>query len=905
MSERKSLSKTPGAASGPELDISKLHSLSSEQQELYILTFSAALVRDIEGADAKDISARHPQLKKELFNILTLSSPAVTRVVRNNIGRSFACLFSSGDGKGLYETVKELLDILSAGKAESELRTKHAAAHCLGEIFRATGEGARSQSTLAVLAIYRLIKPAQNNAGLRSSLFRALGKIAGRLGDSLDEALLRDVWKSARVAASTDKSLLAQKSALWCLEQLIRTTSSFDDLHDFESLKTATFKALDSPAASVRHAAASTFAAALVKYFSGETSVHTVSKQRKAKKTSRKEPAEFEESQDAKRSESPGPKKQATRTTLSLLELLRQLAAQYTRSSTSNRTRAGLAACYCCLFKTLGREIVEGQYMRIADHLFNDILSHPVVTSNRYRLLISRKFVRVILENIVGQEVLGETAQLNAARALVNDVLKNYPQVIKERPEPTKHAIAAALSALTTLLKDLGSAANGLADACRDGLLQVLEHPSYTVQICTSYCLRTFVLVCPQELLSCVTVCINSVKREVGLLKSPRHSHRKCVGYANGLASMLSTGPERPVYCSMDVNLGVLSLANELLKSSGGSELRVSATQIQVAWILMGGLMSFGPVFVKKILPRLFFLWKNALPRPLSKAEIAQRSPLELSFLAHVRECALGCLLAFLECNSKLLTADLVRRIAGLLQNTTLFLNHLPSKKNVDDILQRLSPSLQLCDYELMVRRRVLQSYIRLLRLSSSNTRDTLLQPDILTLTASLFAHPDDYTSGSLSTSIASSAGNFDSVWEIGDNHGFGVTGMLRGFELRSMPKEDRTESRHWLTKQGAEATIDETVCPSTNPGDGDDDNLTFQATLTHVWRKGTRLRVSVCQLGGEVGWSSRPSIDRNRQCCHLPLRGVSSATIHQDPRKHLGAVGNFHIVFNSQPRSW
>lgn len=182
---------------------------------------------------------------------------------------------------------------------------------------------------------------------------------------------------------------------------------------------------------------------------------------------------------------------------------------------------------------------------------------------------------------------------------------------------------------------------------------------------------------------------------------------------------------------------------------------------------------------------------------------MAQRSLLEQSFLTHVRECALGCILAFLEFNSRLLTSDLVKRMATLLQNTTLFLSHLSPRKNVEDISQRLSPSLQLHDYELMVRRRILQAYTRLLNLSPPSARESLLQPDILTLTASLFAHSDDYTSNSLSTSIAGSAGNFESLWEVGDNHAFGVTGLIRGFEVNGGPRRYGGESHPWLTGRG------------------------------------------------------------------------------------------------------
>ena len=802
-----------GTSAPPQLDISRLHTLPSEQQDLYLLSFSADLARETESINDDKLPLHQGHIKKEILKIILLSSPPPSRAIRNNLGRSFAGLFRTGDRKLLYESVNELLVIVNAGKGERPPIAKHAAIHCLGEIFEVAGDSIIALSTFTGQSIVRLHKSAQDNAGLRSSIFRALGKVFSHVGASVDEPLARDVWKLARGSLTTEKSYLVQKNALWCLEQLVTSTSHFDSTSDFENFKATVFRLLDTTAPKVRHAAASTLASVLIKYFSGEVHTDPKLKSKKAKKLSKKESTEPNGEDEAQRSEAVPSKKQPVRTVLSLSDILKQLSAQYVRASTSNKARAGLAVCYIRLLKGLSRSAVETHYMTIADHLLTGLLSHHSVTSDRYRLLITRKFVRVILENVVNQQILGETAQLSAAKALVNNVVKNYPQVIKERAEPSKHAITGALSALKSLLESLGSAANSFADSCRDGLLQVLQHPSYTVQISTSHCLRTFALVCPQQLLPCASVCLNSVKREINLLKTPRYSHRRCVGFANGLAAVLSTSLDRPIYGSMDVTLRVLSLANDLLKSSGDFDLRTSATQIQVAWIMMGGLMALGPNFVKTILHQLLLLWKNALPKPQSKESMEERSPLELSFLTHVRECSLGCMLAFLEFNSRILTNDLVRRMATLLQNTTLFLNHLPSRKNTEDIAQQISPSLQLYDLELMVRRRVLQCYTMLLNSSPLSAREALLQPDILTLSVSLFAHPEDYTSASLSTSIANSAGNFESVWEVGDNHGFGVTGLLRGLELQTgLQEQAAATERHWLVRKGADARIDYTV---------------------------------------------------------------------------------------------
>jgi len=223
--------------------------------------------------------------------------------------------------------------------------------------------------------------------------------------------------------------------------------------------------------------------------------------------------------------------------------------------------------------------------------------------------------------------------------------------------------------------------------------------------------------------------------------------------------------------------------------------------------------MTLGPNFVKIHLSQLLLLWKNAMPKPLNKDNMVQRNFLELSYLAHVRECALGSILTFLEFNSRLLTLDVTKRLAAMLQNTTMFLNTLPPKKTTDDIAQRLSPALQLHDFDLMVRRRVLQCYTKLVELSPASSYEVLLQTNLLPFAIASFAEPDNYTSSSFSTAIASAAGTLESIWEVADNHGFGVTGLVRGFDIKPLPGEhDTSVQHHWSTRHGAEAVIDRTL---------------------------------------------------------------------------------------------
>lgn len=797
-----------GDYSTHQLDVQKLHALPSEQQELYLLTFTADLARHVEQLDSDGASAEQVYLKKEFFQIITLSSPDPTRLIRENIGRCFAGVFAKGNRKLLYESINELVAIVNAGK-EKDPRAKHAAVHCLGALFEAAGDSAVSLSPLACGALLKLVKPASNDTGLRSAIFRALGRIMKGIVAPIDDDVGRNIWKAARNAASSDKSLLVQARACACLESVMRTTGIFDNTNDFEKLQTVLWRVMESTSSTVRYAASSCLAAVLVKSYSTSPNQATVSKTKKPKKSKKVRPGEGEEETEDRPS-SPAPEKPATALSFTLVETLKLLSVNYNKSTTSHKGRAGIANAYVILFTTLGEGAVEQSYGAIARHFLDDMLSHPSQQSNKYRQVITRKFCRIILERVVGG-MLHETAKLSAARFLLNDIIKDYPQAVKERPEPHKAALVGAISALTSLMRSLGAAVGSVAESCREGLLQVLQHPSFTVQIHTATAMRALALACPQQLLPTVTICMNSVSRELGLLAGHRQSPRRCIGYAYGMAAILSASPQHPLYGSVDVYARVLSQATALLKTAGSSDLRISACQLHVAWTMIGGLMSLGPNFVKIHLSQLMLLWKNALPRPVSSQNISQRTLLELSYLSHVRECALGSVKAFLTFNQRLLTSDVSKRLSVMLENSVAFLSSLPDKKTSEEPGSRLNPALQLQDYEVMVRRRVFECFSQLLTLGPQGSVEPTAQSSILPLAVASFSDAEGYSGpSSLSTAIASSAGAFDSIWDVADNYGYGVTGSVNAHEIRGVVT-GRTH-RHWSSRQDAAAAIDETL---------------------------------------------------------------------------------------------
>src|SRR5271170_1536147 len=134
-------------STNPELDVAKLQALPAEQQDLYLLTFITTLTNHVQNLSADDCTAQQFYLKKELLQILNLSSPAPTRVIRNNLGKCFAHIFGKGDRKLLFETINDLTNTAANGKGKTEgvqLRVKHAAIYCLGEVYAAAGDSAIS-----------------------------------------------------------------------------------------------------------------------------------------------------------------------------------------------------------------------------------------------------------------------------------------------------------------------------------------------------------------------------------------------------------------------------------------------------------------------------------------------------------------------------------------------------------------------------------------------------------------------------------------------------------------------------------------------------------------------------------------------------------------------------------------
>src|SRR5271155_1255897 len=96
---------------GPDLDIQKLHTLPSEQQDLLLLTFVSELWRHVENIPNDALPGHSASIKKEVIKIIGLGTPASSRVTRHNLGQILANIFRRGSRNLLFETVNDLLAI--------------------------------------------------------------------------------------------------------------------------------------------------------------------------------------------------------------------------------------------------------------------------------------------------------------------------------------------------------------------------------------------------------------------------------------------------------------------------------------------------------------------------------------------------------------------------------------------------------------------------------------------------------------------------------------------------------------------------------------------------------------------------------------------------------------------------
>lgn len=636
-------------------------------------------------------------------------------------------------------------------------------------------------------------------------------------------------------ANTTDKSAKVASLAFDVLRKLVGHRVVIKTNSDFDAFRATCIKALDTPFAAVRQSAAHCFAVLLLQLSKLQRAKNEIVEQQQPKKSSSKGKAAADEDEDvdAQRARSPNPSmssrssKTAQYFSLSFDSGLNVLVSSYCLGATSPRIRSGITQTFAFLLLTAGPEFLDSNFSKIASTLLVELLSHPNIKTSRYKVLAARKQVQFLFSTILLPQ-LGEFGQLNAVRLLVNGILKAN--------NASKETLISTLVVVETFITSLGPALGSVQEIVKEALFDLVAHPRYSVQIaaCTSF--RAYLMASPAQICPILSHCLSILNKDLSKTKPGD----KIVGFAYLTAIVAGMANSHPQYSSLELTSRVLTTATSLLKSNGNVD--AVSLQVQVGWILLSGLMSLGPDFVKVHLSQLLLLWKSALFKPASsgKDQIAGKGTLELNYLLHVRLYTLTCVVAFLIHNARLVTPDLVRRLSVLLQNTNFLLSTITSKRlNDDDPSQQLDFSVALQDYVYMVRRRVLQCYIYL---SHRNHVSDAFPAYLLTSALAYIADPDKNTSSKISISIAAGTGSIDSIWEMADNFAYGLTSKVKGFDITeikiqqqvsreatSETVKDEQES-HWmselpvLAKMDAETTKD----PILDAAEYDIDQLLF-----------------------------------------------------------------------------
>jgi hypothetical protein len=280
---------------------------------------------------------------------------------------------------------------------------------------------------------------------------------------------------------------------------------------------------------------------------------------------------------------------------------------------------------------------------------------------------------------------------------------------------------------------------------------------------------------------------------------------QRTIAYSYTVAAIMSVFPAHPIYTSFELSARSMSLASQLIKQTNKDH-KIANVQVQVAWTLVGSVMCLGPNLVKIHLPQLLLLWKNALPKPTGKEANSIRSEQEWSFLFHTRECVIGSIYSFLAHNSQsLVTLDIAKRITALLNNTLAFLATAPTTFSPTTMSPCASYGTRLIDQFYSLRRRIFQCFITIRPLLS--TYESSLS-GLLRNSLSVFTEPEKISpsSGAHHQVTATVPGQFVSLWNVADGHGYGVTSKMQGYHIEVASQSDDSNEevnrgKEWMTK--------------------------------------------------------------------------------------------------------
>ncbi|KAH7108306.1 ARM repeat-containing protein [Auriculariales sp. MPI-PUGE-AT-0066] len=748
-----------------QIDDSKV---AGDNGEVYLLHWLSIAEKAVNELTADVLKPEQAMLEAALLKVGSAVDPYPLpgRSTRQLVARSFVALYSKAETRRLFDTVQSFIKVANDPKPPETKDARVTALFIIGELMGALGSQVMSLATDVALLCLRLAKTASPTVLLRSNALVCLRKLLTTAARALTDSTLKDILKQCRGYLS-DKAFPVQRAAAEVLIVLYPADDGNRAISDVESIVQLCIRNLDGADQQTRRSLAR-----LAGHMLASTQVERAAPAEVPKKGKK------EEGDDNDVPVPVGIQTEGPKLIMPPTQMLQVLSLQFNKAVASRKTRIGIFDFYATLLLTLGSAWVESNYAVIARHFFTEVVTSMRSTSSRFEILTVRKLVSTLLRDLIAVRMLSEQGQIGAIRELSLAYVRKWPAVMPGQSSPNPLVLVIALREIAGLLQQLGSAPPPVQDVLADPLVELLAHPTHSVRVGAAWALRCFTHSAPRRLAKSVLTVLETLQNNVNALVSPAAPagvDKRALGSAYGLAALFSVIPEKPLYVSYDLSQRVLDVAIQLLKRSGEHDIKIAAVEVEVAWTCISSLMGLGPNFVRQYLPQLMILWRNALPKPTSKdtAPHSGRSDAEWGFLLHVRECALGAIFCFLQNNAALITLDVSRRISSLLSNALQFANAwVAQSEEARDPGIQSQADVPLLTREAMLRRRIYQCYsaIGFSSLTFSAT-EALLQSAV-----TLFASADSYLGSTMQAAIATSAGNFTSIWLSADGYAFGVS---------------------------------------------------------------------------------------------------------------------------------
>ncbi|KAH6581995.1 hypothetical protein BASA61_008742 [Batrachochytrium salamandrivorans] len=668
-----------------------------ERRELALLKWLSTLEKDLQSTTIGVLKPRQADLEKLLLKYLGTRVVRPSRPIRELIARSFVLIYHKGDQRSLFDTVAAIQNMLSNKKTD-DLAIRISLVYCIGAITESHGAKVMSLFAETATILIKILKSTREiEVPTRYETIKAASRALRGAGRGATDAFIKDFVRFAKAGIS-DKLPIIRMASAELFTAIYQHTSFLPPttVLEYESCISSYVKYLEGSTYNSRRA----FSTLIATLFEISQIPGHLSKilPKKAAKTEAYSVAEAAAS--------------AEMTILTPTEIFSIIGNQFIKA-TSRESRVGIMEATAAFLNKSGPKFVETHYSIILSSIL-DIVFNAKVTSVRLELSFVEECGRFLMRDVVGK-MLTEKGQARSVCEILSSYITRWPAVLATDVAPSDQSLTFVLYELAALLGDLGPAANDCCEGLVSGLFGLLPHPSPRLKIALAWVFRSLCLALPKNISPILNKLVGLLQKDIGTLTSDRFDvAEKVLGYANFIAAVTSVIPLRPLYAVYEDAATIFGFSTQLLRLVGTSrDHRISACQAQVAWTLIGSLMSLGPNFVKAHLSQLLLIWKNVFPKSQPKDINASRNELEWNLLLVSRESALAALYSFLIYNAKdLATNDVAKRIVVCLNNMLHFLSTIHPTYGLSSDQTHATPGqLRLYERECQLKRRLFQCY--------------------------------------------------------------------------------------------------------------------------------------------------------------------------------------------------